>query len=64
MAERESDLHPISINKTPAPQHISIDRKKRKWKFVENKKGSSSLGGPQKTLALLLKSSRPTPFNT
>ena len=32
---RESDQHPISP-KTPAPQYQPIDRKKRKWKIVED----------------------------
>ena len=34
-AERESDIHPISP-KTPAQQYLPIDRKKRKWKLVED----------------------------
>ena len=35
---RESDLHLISP-KTPATQYQAIDRKKRKGKTVEDKKG-------------------------
>ena len=32
---RDSDIHPISP-KTPAPQYLTIDRKKRKGKIVED----------------------------
>ena len=32
-----SDLHPVS-RKTPAPQYQPIDRKKKNWKIVENKR--------------------------
>ena len=35
---RESDIHPISP-KTPAAQHQSIDRKKRKGKIVDDHSG-------------------------
>ena len=59
---RESDLHPISL-KTPGPQLRPIDRKMRKGKTVEDKKGSSSLG-QEKALALFLKPVNPTPSNT
>ena len=34
---RKSDIHPNPISpKTPAPQYHPIDRKKRKWKRVED----------------------------
>ena len=51
-AERESDNHPIS-QKTSAPPYQPIDRKRRKWKIVEDYSRDREAWANKTTLALL-----------
>ena len=60
---RESGIHPISPM-TPASQYQPIDRKKRKWKKVEDYSRDRTAWANKEALALLLKPPSPTPSNT